>query len=336
MSCLRQSQHPRCLLAVAKLLAYAGRQQAAGTVEAGAVVQRRSTQTHRACQANLSALLGWHHHIMQQPPYSSNRGSGRCARIDAGGCSDLTPPVNRPAPVPLNDAGHCPLSPIMGNAHSAVGSCRRPDAAKELLCAAEAGDVHALNSMLQSDSRLLFHYSVFGGNSAWHKAAKGGHAAVLEALEAAVQRQYEHDNKDLAEVLKPTVLRLGTTPADVVTRLVNKSNVKGCTPLMLACSGNHTEVVSWLIKHGAQHRSLCCGLGVVYQQRAPTRHHECQLRPTAERNRAVACVGADVWKHDRVRRHTALHCAAEIGATDAIRLLLARAGQEQHPGNYRT
>lgn len=50
----------------------------------------------------------------------------------------------------------------------------------------------------------------------------------------------------------------------------------------------------------------------------------------------VTCAGADVWKHDRVRRHTALHCAAEVGATDAIRLLLARAGTEEHPGNHRT
>jgi ankyrin repeat protein len=91
---------------------------------------------------------------------------------------------------------------------------------------------------------------------------------VLEALEAAVQRQYEHDNKDLAEVLKPTVMRLGTTPADVVTRLLNKSNVKGCTPLMLACSGSHTEAVSWLIKHGAQHSRPCCWSGFVWRQRA--------------------------------------------------------------------
>lgn len=138
----------------------------------------------------------------------------------------------------------------MGNTQSAV-ICRRPDAAKELLRAAEAGDVQALDSTLQADVRLLFHYSVFGGNSAWHKAAKGGHAAVLDALEAAVQRQYEQDSKDLNEILKPSVLRLGTSAADVVTRLINKSNVKGFTPLMLACSGHHTEVVSWLIKHGA-------------------------------------------------------------------------------------
>jgi ankyrin repeat protein len=43
-----------------------------------------------------------------------------------------------------------------------------------------------------------------------------------------------------------------------------------------------------------------------------------------------------VWRHDRVRRHTALHCAAEVGATDTIRLLLARAGSEVHPGNGKT
>lgn len=149
---------------------------------------------------------------------------------------------------PLQSLKQLPAA-IMGNTHSAV-ICRR-DSHKELLRAAEAGDAQVLNSLLRSDARLLFHYSVFGGNSAWHKAAKGGHAAVLEALEAAVQRHYEQDNKDLNEILKPSVLRIGTTAADVVARLVNKSNVKGFTPLMLACSGNHTEVVAWLIKHGA-------------------------------------------------------------------------------------
>jgi ankyrin repeat protein len=148
----------------------------------------------------------------------------------------------------------------MGNTHSAV-ICRRPDSAKDLLRAAEAGDVQALKTLLCSDARLLLHYSVFGGNSAWHKAAKGGHAAVLEALEAAVQRHYEQDNKDLTEILKPSVLRMGTTAADVVARLVNKSNVKGFTPLMLACSGNHTEVVAWLIKHGALGRPSACLAG---------------------------------------------------------------------------
>lgn len=74
---------------------------------------------------------------------------------------------------------------------------------------------------------------------------------MLEALDAEIDRQYAQDNKDLTEVLKPSVLRLGTSAADVVTRLINKSNVKGFTPLMLACSGGHTDVVVWLIKHGA-------------------------------------------------------------------------------------
>lgn len=43
-----------------------------------------------------------------------------------------------------------------------------------------------------------------------------------------------------------------------------------------------------------------------------------------------------MWRHDRIRRHTALHCAAEAGATDAIRLLLASAGTAVHPSNNKT
>jgi hypothetical protein len=47
----------------------------------------------------------------------------------------------------------------------------------------------------------------------------------------------------------------------------------------------------------------------------------------------VAVAGADVWRHDRVRRHSALHCAAQAGAIDAVRLLLASAGTSVHPTN---
>jgi len=152
----------------------------------------------------------------------------------------------------------------MGNTHSAA-SCTRPDVAKELLRYAETGDVHGLKGVLEEEARLVLHYSVFGGNSAWHKAAKGGHAAVLDILEAAVLKQYELDTKDISEILKPSVLRLGSNGADVVTRLINKSNVKGLTPLMLACAGKHTEVVAWLIKHGEPSAAalgrVCCSFG---------------------------------------------------------------------------
>jgi hypothetical protein len=46
-----------------------------------------------------------------------------------------------------------------------------------------------------------------------------------------------------------------------------------------------------------------------------------------------ADAGADVWRHDRVRRHSALHCAAQAGAIDAVRMLLASAGTTIHPTN---
>lgn len=37
-----------------------------------------------------------------------------------------------------------------------------------------------------------------------------------------------------------------------------------------------------------------------------------------------------------MRRQTALHCAAQSGATDAIRYLLANAGDELDPVNGKT
>eukprot|EP00882_Tetradesmus_deserticola_P015853 GHRQ01016904.1.p1 GENE.GHRQ01016904.1~~GHRQ01016904.1.p1 ORF type:complete len:297 (+),score=82.60 GHRQ01016904.1:1276-2166(+) len=186
----------------------------------------------------------------------------------------------------------------MGNTVSAYGcgggssvQARGTDQGKELLRSAEQGDASVVAWILASDAHYLSHSSVFGGNSAWHKAAKAGRIQVLEALERVVQLQFAVSCKDPLEVTAPCRLaRLGRSAAEVITRMVNKANLKGTTPLMLACAGCHTDAVAWLLKHGA-----------------------------------------DVWRHDRVRRHTALHCAAQAGASDAVRLLLASAGSTTHP-----
>lgn len=117
----------------------------------------------------------------------------------------------------------------MGNLQSAHFKCTsgRQDLAKEVLRCAEAGDVQELGVILDTDVRYVLHSSVFGGNTAWHKAAKAGRADVLEALRAAVLRQYERDSKDLTEATRPSMLRLGSSAADAVTRLINKANMKG-------------------------------------------------------------------------------------------------------------
>ncbi|WIA09414.1 hypothetical protein OEZ85_008819 [Tetradesmus obliquus] len=186
----------------------------------------------------------------------------------------------------------------MGNtasAHAAAGgssmSARIADPGKELLRSAEQGEANVVAWILATDVHYLSHSSVFGGNTAWHKAAKAGRVEVLEAMEQVVQEQFTMASKPSRELMPPYRLaRLGSSTADVLARLVNKANLKGITPLMLACAGCHTDVVAWLLKHGA-----------------------------------------DVWRHDRVRRHTALHCAAQAGAIDAVRLLLASAGNSTHP-----
>jgi ankyrin repeat protein len=142
----------------------------------------------------------------------------------------------------------------MGNIHSAAvgSSCTRADTVKACLRCAESGDVAELGLILDADVRYVLHSSVFGGNSAWHKAAKGGRADALEALRAAVLAQYELDSKDVSEaaVVRPALLRLGSSGADAIARLINKPNIKGLTPLMLACTGGHTECAAWLIGHG--------------------------------------------------------------------------------------
>ncbi|KAF6259018.1 ankyrin repeat-containing domain protein [Scenedesmus sp. NREL 46B-D3] len=186
----------------------------------------------------------------------------------------------------------------MGNTASAYAcasgssaQARVVDPGKELLRSAEQGEASIVAWILASDAHYLSHSSVFGGNSVWHKAAKAGRVQVLEAVERVVQQQFTVSCKDAHQLVAPYRLaRLGSSAAEVIARLVNKANLKGVTPLMLACAGGHTDAVAWLLKHGA-----------------------------------------DVWRHDRVRRHTALHCAAQAGATDAVRLLLASTGNTAHP-----
>lgn len=129
-------------------------------------------------------------------------------------------------------------------------SSRLADPGKELLRCAEQGDTGLVAWILACDAHYLAHSSVFGGNTAWHKAAKTGRLEVFEAMERVVTQQFQSCKGDGRYGL----IRLGPNPAEVIKRLINKSNLKGITPLMLACAGCHTETVAWLLKHGEQRR----------------------------------------------------------------------------------
>jgi ankyrin repeat protein len=174
----------------------------------------------------------------------------------------------------------------MGNTISC--SCQGPLGRdpRVLVHSAEAGALSAVAAIVAAHPQQLVNSTVFGCNTAWHKAAKAGHVAVLEELAAAVARHWAAAQCASAGAATPKaggdvqrslpgscpphstdrsrqrtcpLMHLGSTAEAIVTRLINRGNAKGSTPLMLASSGGHTDAVSWLLKHGALRSVLCDG-----------------------------------------------------------------------------
>lgn len=144
----------------------------------------------------------------------------------------------------------------MGNSHSGTRvPLQLADPGKELLRCAERGDANVVSLIIACNPGFLSHSSVFGGNTIWHKAAKAGRVEVFEAIEHALKQAYETTSKDLS-TSSCSIRRLGSSSSDVIKRVINKPNLKGVTPLMLACAGSHTEAVAWLLKHGELLRLL--------------------------------------------------------------------------------
>eukprot|EP00878_Enallax_costatus_P026426 GHUV01028358.1.p1 GENE.GHUV01028358.1~~GHUV01028358.1.p1 ORF type:complete len:196 (+),score=53.56 GHUV01028358.1:349-936(+) len=138
----------------------------------------------------------------------------------------------------------------MGNSQSSgMPALQLSDPGKELLKSAERGETNVVALAIACNPLYLSHTSVFGGNTMWHKAAKTGKVEIFEALEQVLKQAFELEAKDLSNS-RGSIRRLGSSSADVIRRMVNKANLKGVTPLMLACAGSHTEAVAWLLKNG--------------------------------------------------------------------------------------
>lgn len=99
------------------------------------------------------------------------------------------------------------------------------------------------------DARALTHKSRSGGNTAWHKAAKAGDLLELKAMVHSTARHFDsaqdHIDRSAAQLVK-----LGATAQGITERLVNQANIKGLTPLMLACRHGWSHVAEFLLAHG--------------------------------------------------------------------------------------
>jgi hypothetical protein len=135
----------------------------------------------------------------------------------------------------------------MGNNQSACGT--RVET-REVLRAAEEGDMVWLGEFVLRDINSLRIRSACGGNSAWHKAAKGSQLDVIKTMAGVIQGYFDNpQSKDLADE-RYQLLRIGATAKDVIKHLINVPNFKGVTPLMHAAGRGNVELVQWLLSYG--------------------------------------------------------------------------------------
>lgn len=81
-----------------------------------------------------------------------------------------------------------------------------------------------------------------GGQTAWHIAARDGHADVLRSMAAAIREMNPQQLKLLS--------RSGDTADDVIRQLAGAGDSKSLTPLHLACIKGHAEAAAVLMKFG--------------------------------------------------------------------------------------
>lgn len=100
----------------------------------------------------------------------------------------------------------------------------------------------------------VHHCEHTGGQSAWHVAAREGHAETLLAMADGLRAADAAALKPLAEI--------GTTAEGLIEYMVQTPDAKGLTPLHLACIRGHAAVTDALMKLGANPFAQV-GVGVI-------------------------------------------------------------------------
>ena len=129
------------------------------------------------------------------------------------------------------------------------GSCLGcgPKQESLFLEAVEQDNCGKVESMLQMRPLLLKDQSLTSKGTAWHTAARLGHAEVLKVMAAAVLKA---GNAERLSSGVRCLLAMPTSAASLLLTYVNQPSRKGYTPLMLAAGGGHDKCVSFLLSLG--------------------------------------------------------------------------------------
>eukprot|EP00879_Flechtneria_rotunda_P022960 GHRR01024269.1.p1 GENE.GHRR01024269.1~~GHRR01024269.1.p1 ORF type:complete len:134 (+),score=40.55 GHRR01024269.1:106-507(+) len=112
-----------------------------------------------------------------------------------------------------------------------------------LLEAARSNDVATAVGVLEKQPRLAYRAQQWGGQTAWHLAAKEGHAGVLQGMAATILQLSLAQLKQLS--------KHGSTANEVITSMVQQQDSKCLAPLHLACIKGRSEAAAVLMQLGA-------------------------------------------------------------------------------------
>ncbi|GLC44208.1 hypothetical protein PLESTB_000753100 [Pleodorina starrii] len=211
----------------------------------------------------------------------------------------------------------------MGNFVSTADAAFTPSDAFFLCEAARTGAVDIVRLFLRKNFALVSATNASDKNTPWHVAAAAGHDVIVRVL------------------IDTTRANAVSNNFDPISKVINKQNAKGQTPLMLACGGGHSVCVRLLLESGA-HLLVADTMGqsalhyAALHWRADGKGNDCVellLGHMQQQLIAQGPVAAPPGVHANVIRkfadagdmygRTALHCAAWSGNTRAAHALWA-------------
>uniref|UniRef100_A0A383W9G5 RING-type domain-containing protein n=1 Tax=Tetradesmus obliquus TaxID=3088 RepID=A0A383W9G5_TETOB len=198
--------------------------------------------------------------------------------------------------------------------------CGQGDSSR-LLDAAKHGDVQAAVSAIQRKPKAA-HAQQWGGETAWHLAAKEGHTAVLQAMADAIRSLPALQLKQLS--------RFGSSADEIITRLAQEEDAKSLTPLHLACIKGRAAAAGVLMSFGVNPFAMDSVGRTPLHYAASWGHADCINAVLSAHSGTPKPDWGVAWPNDEDTRlvdvqnmagFTPLHYAVWVGRKEAIQAL---------------